>query len=198
MEIGLKLRLLRTTKGLTLTQVAEAAGLSPSFISQVERGLTNPSVNSLKRIGDVLGIPIASLFNHDQQSEIHGIQLDNDEKDNIDANDVRIVRRDHRKGLVWPGENAKSELLTPDLQRKFMVTLNVVDSGCEIAMKPYSHKGEEFALVLEGRYEITIADKTYILEEGDSIYFPSHLLHSSRTIGDKPARTLWIIAPPSF
>lgn len=71
-------------------------------------------------------------------------------------------------------------------------------SGHSSGDEPYSHEGEEFGLVFRGRYEVEIAGEVYLLEEGDSIYFPSRLPHRVRALGDAPAETLWVITPPSF
>ena len=100
--------------------------------------------------------------------------------------------------LTWPGAHGRTQLLTPDLERKLEVTLSVWKPGYTTGPEPYAHAGEEFGLVLEGRFEVTVGDATFRLETGDTIYFPSHLPHRSRVLGRRPATTLWVITPPSF
>ena len=102
--------------------------------------------------------------------------------------------------LVYPKSKLtlKEYLLTPDLNRKLEVLLSESKPGKEKEDVWYNHEGEEFGLVLEGRYEVTVNDKTYILDEGDTIYFPGHLPHKMRAIGRKRSKTLWVITPPSF
>lgn len=195
MDVGKRLRTIRKEKGFTVTEVAELADLSAGFVSQVENGSSNPSLQSLKRIGDALGVAMGDLFSHGSEHQ----EVDIRDKSSFAAeSEVKVVRHNRRKVLEWPGRSAKSYLLTPDLQRQLEVTLTVVEPGSQIAAEAYSHEGEEFGLVLEGRYEVTVADQSYTLEEGDSIYFSSHLPHSSRALGDRPAKTLWVITPPSF
>jgi transcriptional regulator with XRE-family HTH domain len=193
MELGPRLRRSRQRRGLTLQAVADLAGLSKSFVSQVESGTSTPSLASLKRIGDALGIPLAALVDgHDP------LQRGRASEDLVSSSDVRVVRRKRRKMLIWPGSHGRTQLLTPDLQRKLEVTLSVWKPGYTTGHEPYAHHGEEFGLVLEGRFEVTVGDETFVLEKGDTIYFPSHLPHKSRVIGRRPATTLWVITPPSF
>jgi transcriptional regulator with XRE-family HTH domain len=189
-ELGQQLKAIRKRNGVTLQQIADRTGLSKSFVSQVETGAANPSIASLKKITDALGVPLAALFEeHEpgdtapQPAEQHG--------------EVRVVRRDRRKMLVEPGKMGRMYLLTPDLQRKLEVILGEEDPGNADA-EWYSHEGEEFGLVLEGCYEVSVGGQVFVLEAGDSIYYPSHLPHKTRVLGDQPVRTIWVITPPSF
>ena len=100
--------------------------------------------------------------------------------------------------LVYPGGTRKAFLLTPDLRRKLEVLLTYEDPQQQGEEDWYQHEGEEFGFILEGKYEVTIEGHSYLLEEGDSICFPSRLPHKMRCIGEKTAKTLWVITPPSF
>lgn len=77
------------------------------------------------------------------------------------------------------------------------MTLSVIQPGEGYGHEPYSHRGEEFGLVLSGTYEVTVEGKAYVLEQGDSIYFSSRLLHRTRALGDEPVTTFWVVTPPS-
>ncbi len=194
MELGPKLKEIRRQKGLTMQQVADQAELSKSFISQIESGSATPSIAALKKIGDALGIPLAAIFEEGQEdSRDHRFDEPEREED-----EVRVVRHDRRKRVALPGRASMTELLTPDVQRRLEVLLDVQEPGDESNGEPYTHTGEEFGFVLEGTYEVTVADRTYVLEAGDSIYYPSRLPHANRAIGDRPAKTIWVITPPSF
>lgn len=192
-EIGQRLRALRRAKSITLQQVADGTGLSKSFVSQIEAGMANPTVASLKRIASVLGIPLAALFDGGPDEPARAIS-----EPGPTVRDVRVVRRDKRKTISWPGRRGDTHLLSPDLQRRLEVLLSVDQPGEGSDDEDYSHEGEEFGFVLEGSYEVVVANELYTLEEGDSIYYPSGLPHRTRAIGSKPARTLWVITPPSF
>jgi len=194
-EVGRQLRALRQRQGLTLQQLASMTDLSRSFISQIEVGAANPSVGSLKKVADALGVPIGSLFEVDlsEQSPNGARSYQN----RSPQTDVRIVRKDCRKTLSWPGRQWQTYLLTPDLQRNLEVLLNELAPG-DTVDEAYTHEGEEFGFVLEGRYEVTVGDEIFVLEEGDSISYPSHLPHKMRVVGDTLCRTIWVITPPSF
>jgi transcriptional regulator with XRE-family HTH domain len=191
-ELGQQLRALRKGRGLTLQQLADLTDLSRTYISQIETGTANPSVATLKKVADVLGVPMGALFSDgpdeppDPPAPVTAAQ-----------SEARVVRRDGRKSLAWPGRPWKTYLLTPDLQRKLEVLLNELMPG-DTVDEAYTHEGEEFGFVLEGQYEVTVGDEVYLLEEGDSISYPSHLPHKMRVVGDRPSRSIWVITPPSF
>lgn len=187
LNLGQRIKEIRLEKRMTLQQVADGAELSKSFVSQVETGTTQPSIGSLKRIVDVLGIPLAALFTEDTTGD--GPKLE--------ESPVKVVRKDRRKHLRWPS-GAVAELLTPDLRGKLEVILTEVDPATDLHADPYTHEGEEFGFVLEGTYEAIVQNERYVLEAGDSIYFQSHMPHSVRAIGKDPVKVLWVITPPSF
>lgn len=203
MELGQKLREVRRSKGVTLNTVASESGLSKSFVSQVESGVTNPSIASIKKICDVLSIPLAELFDDNatiNPASANGVAPPQagPEAGQTYHNDVRVVRADRRKMLVFPGDEAKIYLLSPDLQRKLEVTLSQLEPGYSTGSEAYSHHGEELGFVLEGRLEVTVNDQVFALEEGDSIYYSSLLPHKMRVVGDMVCKTVWVITPPSF
>src|SRR6266508_5913856 len=108
LELGRQIRRLRRNANLTLDDLAGAARVSKSLISQVERGLASPSINTLRRIAGALEVPIAALFLGGDMSE-----------DESDGTGRRLVVRQHeRKGLHVPRSKVVYELLTPDLNRK--------------------------------------------------------------------------------
>ncbi len=194
MTVGEKLRAIRKGRGLSLQQVADAAGLSKAFVSQIESGGANPSLASLKRVGNALDIPLAALF----EGEGNGTQSSSPPAE--EADEVRVVRNRRRKQIVWPGRTTPSYLLTPDLQGRLEVMLDVLEPGgpTEEDERCMTHEGEEFGFILEGRYELTVGDTSIVLEEGDSVTFPSRLPHRGRALGDRTVKTLWVITPPSF
>lgn len=192
-NIGSRLKSFRSEKKMTLQEVAEAAELSKSFVSQVETGSAQPSIGSLKRIADVLGITLADLFEEDSEDEPVAAASEAPQPDGA----VRVVRVNRRKHLEWP-TGAHAALLTPDLRGKLEVILTTYEPSEEALVDTYTHEGEELGFVMEGTFEVQVNNETYVLEEGDSIHFPSHLPHSTRAIGDGPVKTLWVITPPSF
>ncbi len=195
MDLGSKLKEVRRSKQITLQEVARETGLSKSFISQVEAGDANPSIGSLKKIADALAIPLAALF----EAEPNGVEPSVRDRSASDRpNDVRVVRSDRRKMLVWPGENAKHYLISPDVQRKLEVTYNELQPGYDSGADMLSHPGEECGFVLEGVLEVTVGGTVFLLQTGDSIYFSSQLPHRERVVGDEGAKTFWVNTPPTY
>lgn len=194
-ELGPRIAQLRKTKRLTLQELASRAGLSKSFISQVESGTSKASIASLKKIVAALDIQLGNLFEADGASTAADIPTYRHGR----ISDVEIVRHDRRKRLSWPEKTSDAALLTPNLQRKLEVLLTTEEPGeTGHASDTYHHEGEEFGLVLEGTFEVTVAGEVHVLQKGDSIYFSSHFPHSTRAIGETPATTLWVITPPTF
>ncbi len=194
MESLRRLKQLRKGQGYTLKNLAEKSGLSPTYLSQIERGMSNPSIGTLKKIADAMSITFVSLLGFEE--------ADQDEKE-LEGNwrqrqEVSVIKKEKRKMLVYPGGLRKAFLLTPDLRRKLEILLTYEEPQPENDDDWYQHEGEEFGFIIEGRYEVTVEGQTYILEEGDSIYFPSRLPHKMRCIGERTATTIWVVTPPSF
>lgn len=194
-EVGQQLKSIRRRKGMTLQQLAEMTDLSRGFIGQIEAGTANPSVGTLKKVADALGVPMGALFS--DGGEQAGVASSLGANDAASASEVRVVRKDCRKTLMWPGRPWKTYLLTPDLQRKMEVMLNELEPG-DTFDEVYTHEGEEFGFILEGAYEVTVGDEVFVLEEGDSIYYPSRIPHKMRVVGDRRTKALWVVTPPSF
>ena len=197
MELGARLRAIRTAKGLSLQRVATLTELSKGFVSQVESGAANPSIASLKRIADGLGISLVELFD----PESNGASADGSDiasPTNAAPPEVQVVRHNRRKMLAWPGSTAKTYLLTPDLQRQLEVTLNVYQPGDESGAEGMTHAGEEFGFIIEGCLEVTVGGSVFKLEAGDTISYPSRIPHRTRALGDVSTRTVWVTTPPSF
>jgi transcriptional regulator with XRE-family HTH domain len=190
-EVGQQLKALRRSKGLTLQQLAAMTDLSRGFISQIEAGTANPSVGTLKKVADALGVPMGALFTNGAADQAAP------PPNGAAQSEVRVVRKDRRKMLMWPGRPWKTYLLTPDLQRKLEVLLNELEPG-DTTDEFYTHEGEEFGFVLEGSYEVTVGDEVFVLEAGDSISYPSRIPHRMRVVGDRRTKALWVITPPSF
>ena len=180
-----QIQALRKKKKITLKQLSEMTNISVNYLSQMERGIANPSIGKIKKVTDALGVTFMSL----------GV---NPAKEPEKKTKAEILRRDMRKMLVYPRSETKNYLLTPDLQRKLEVILSEANPGEQDNGEWLSHEGEEFGLVLEGKLEVTVEDEVYILEAGDSIYFKSDILHRQEAVGDTPCKCIWVITPPSF
>ena len=181
--LGPQIRALRQSRGLTLTQLAEAGGLSVGHLSQVERGLSTPTIRQLQAIGRVMGVKIGWFFAGAEERQA--------------PDEAEIVRAGKRKSLTMPGFGLTDELLVPDLDGALELLLCTIlpGGGC---VERYTHEGEEAGLVLEGSLELAIDDRVSLLGAGDSFRFDSRRPHRYRNPGSVVTRIVWAITPPSY
>jgi transcriptional regulator with XRE-family HTH domain len=178
-QLGRQIRALRRERDLTLANLAETTGLSLGLISQIERGLSEPSVKALHLLATALGVTIGWFF-RDQAAEEHA--------------DI-VVRRGERRTIGYAGGIA-DELLSPriDGQLELLLCRIAPGSGAE----PYVHEGEEAGYVVAGTFELTVDGRTYVLGAGDSFGFASMRPHSYRNPSRQETVVIWAITPPSF
>lgn len=180
LQLGTRIRSLRQARHLTLREVADRAGVTESFLSQVERDVTSPSIATVHRVAGALGLSIAQLFAEDAETG-------------------RVVRREARRRIAYPGLGAVDEFLTSNLAGRLQVIMSTIDAGGGTGPEPYTHDSdEEVVVVLSGVLDLWVADEHYVLHEGDAITFPSRLPHWNANHGDVPATVLFCLTPPSF
>ena len=180
MDMGRKVRSLRESAGLSLKDLAQQAGVSESFVSQIERGVANPSVASLRRLAEALDASVGSLFEGPQAAG-------------------HLVRVEDRARLVDPARRWEDALLTPRDAKRLQVILSVIEPGEGSGDEPYAHDSdEECVVVLKGTLDFRVGDDSYLLREGDSLLFESRIPHWNRNPGPSKAEVLWITTPPSY
>lgn len=202
-NLGDKIREERRKRKLTLIQLSEKTKLSVSFLSQVERGITNPSVSSLKKIAREFGISVVNFFmdetNHQNSFGTPPIINPNNASGPGYVKDVKVVRAGRRKSLSLPGSNVSYDLLTPDLNRRLEVMYMRIAPGEESGDEPViDPPGEKFCLVLKGTLEMKVGEETHHLEAGDTIYFPAHFPQAWHGLGKEPIEVVWVLTPPWF
>ena len=179
-DVGERLRSLRIARRRTLRDVAERAGLSESFLSQVERGRASASVASLRRIADGLGVSIADLFQPSGPTQ------------------PRVLRRDERPTLAF-GILGRKMLLTQRPLHQLEVFVGEIDPGGSTGAELYAHgDSEELFVVLSGTVRLELGDGVHELDTGDSIGYWSSTPHRISNAGDDTAEVMWIISPPSY
>ncbi|MEO8425138.1 MAG: XRE family transcriptional regulator, partial [Actinomycetota bacterium] len=174
--LGESVRRVRATRGLSLRALSDRTGLSPSLLSQVERGLSDPSLSSLRRVAQALNVSVADLLGEQQQERAS-----------------KVIRRTARTRLLSPGVGALHELLSGDVERidARIVTIDPGVAGTEHA----PHGGTEFVLVLEGSLEVMMGDTVEVLHLGDAATIEASMTHRVAASQDVPARYLWITVP---
>jgi transcriptional regulator with XRE-family HTH domain len=177
--LGEKLRVLRSERGLTLAQLAKRAGVSVSFLSQLERGTNHASIETLRKIVQALEVPLFHIFISEHE-------------------DPLVVRREARKRMAFPGSEAEYELASPDLKRRMELVVISLQPGRATFRTAFSHPGEECDYVLSGKVRFEIGDRVEVLGEGDAIYFDCAIPHRFLNVGSGPAVLLAAVTPPTF
>ncbi len=179
-ELGERLRRLRSERGLSLRELADQSGLTASFISQVERGRASPSIASLARLAEVFEVNVAHFFEPAPRTG-------------------RFVARDQRRTIRLRGLGEVDEYVTADPSGRLQVAISTFEVDGMTAEAPFVHESdEECVLVLEGRLEVTVGEDSYLLEPGDAVTYSPQVPHVARNTGSGPAKAIFVMTPPSF
>jgi transcriptional regulator with XRE-family HTH domain len=179
-DVGERLRAIRGLRRATLKTIADRAGVSESFLSQVERGKASASIASLRRIAGALGVSVADLF------EPSGPPT------------PRVLRRAERPALAF-GILGRKLLLTPRPLQHLEVFAGELQPGGSTGAEPYAHgDSEELFVVLAGSVQLELGGELHDLETGDSIDYRSSTPHRVVNTGQDRAEVMWIISPPSY
>jgi transcriptional regulator with XRE-family HTH domain len=182
--LGARIRHRRRSQKLSLKDLAESSSISIGLLSQIERGLSSPSLRVLATIANALELGLADLF--DSNSSDHA------------PTDKIVVRARERKKLTFWRTGISKELLTPQSEGSaFDMFLVSIDLGGTSGSQLYSHEGEEGGFVLEGSIIINVDGRTFKLEPGDSFRFASTAQHSFSNAGATAALVLWINTRPA-
>ncbi len=176
--IGERIRYFRQLKGVTLKKLAEDVGITSSMLSQIERDIANPSLNTLRTITSALDIPLFQIF------------VDNP----VEAE--CIVHPESRKHIVENG--IVYELLTPDMNTAIEFCQLKLEKGCSTWDSAMRHKGEEVALVTQGSFEVSLGGIKYIMNTGDSLRIPPLVEHVWTNVGEDTAILVFAVTPPDF
>lgn len=179
-DLGRRLRQLRSSRGLSLAEVAEGTAISPSFLSMVENGQSDMTVSRLMRLVHWYGVSIADLLPAPTNLP------------------VRVVPADERRSLELADEGITILMLAPNGRNAMMPVLNVYADQGGMA-EAAQHDGEEFVHILEGSVELTIGEaEPIVLRPGDSAYYRADVPHAFRNVGDGEARFLGVTTPPNL
>jgi len=177
--LGRELRDARLRQHLSLEALAATSGVSTGSISQLERGRGNPSVLTLRRLAEALGLPLL-LFTQGP------------------ASTGMVVRANGRKRLALPESELVYELLSPNLRGRLEVLRTTVPPGFSNEEKPFVHTGEECVHLLSGSLQVTVGAQRFVLDEGDAITYDPSIPHWWVNAGEEPAVMIGVVTPPSF
>jgi transcriptional regulator with XRE-family HTH domain len=175
------LRQSRRQRQLSIRELALKTGLSVGMVSQIERGLSTPSLRSLRLLANTLDVPISWFFPDSAQAQIERRY---------------IVRSDQRRRLNVPHVGVVQEVVSPPDPGAIEIYEIVLEPGASSGPETYSHEGEKAGLVLTGMLAIQLDGDEYVLEAGDSFRFPSTLLHRFANASESETRLIWIVLSP--
>lgn len=179
--LGRDLRALRKSRGLTLNDLATSIGRSVGFLSQIERGLSAPSIRDLRTLANAFDVPVSWFF----------LTEDGDELER-----EFIVRGDARRSLGTTEEGLIEELLSPDLGGAFEMFRSVIEPRTEMAEFSL-RSAEEAGYLVSGEIDLWIDDNKFSLKAGDSFRF-DHKPCRWHNKGDVQAVLIWVVSPPVY
>lgn len=178
-EVGARIRQLRRLHRCTLRVVAERTGLTEGFLSQIERGRANPSLSSLQRIAQTLGVELVALFDESWQPQ------------------PAVLHKDNRK-VVRVTAGVRTTLLTPLPFSDTEVFCGEFAVGGSTGADEAAHgDSEELLIVLSGCMALHLSGAVFAMPDGSSISYRSSLPHRLVNVGDGPAEAMWVVSPPS-
>ena len=175
---GQRIRELRRERQISLKELAEKTGLSIGFLSQMERGLSSPSLRTMTLVADVFGVSLGALF-----AQLEG----------SDGEAAIVVRSGERPAInLWRSGMTK-QLLTPnDSKGSLNVTLVRLAPRASTGDELYTHKGEEAGLILSGTMTLVVENRTFSLDAGDSFRFASTRAHRFSNPTDSETVVVWV------
>lgn len=184
-SIGHRMRLRRKLRNLSLREVAGQSGLSIGQLSQIERGLSAPSLRSIRAICAALDMPVGWLFDDAGAALGPGADI--------------VVRAAGRRTLDLGAKGMVKALLTPDSCPGIQMMEIVIRPGGSSGERPYNQvNGAKCGLVTEGALGLALDDAEYRLEEGDSFAFDATRWHRFWCDGDTACRVIWVTAPAFY
>lgn len=170
--IGEKIKHHRKKLNLTLTELSKRTALSVGYLSNVERNLSSPTFENLLKICEAMPINIIDLINDSMPFE-------------------PFIKKDERKLVYSNDYRLRYEYLT-DVNQKIVGKCQVLykeHSGKECS---WGHETDEFGVIIKGSLLIEIYDKTFILEEGDTIYVKAFTKHTIQKVSDEECISYWV------
>ena len=179
--LGVDLRALRKSRGITLTELSEKMGRSVGWLSQVERDISSPTINELRQLAKEFQVPLSLFFGSTEAK----------------ANEVgKIVRKSARRKIGGGEIGLVEELLSPDLTDDFEVLRSVFSPNAKLenfVVRPT----QEVGYVVSGNLNLWIENEMFELEPGDSFRIRGEQFKWANP-NDENAVVIWVIAPPIY
>lgn len=181
-KVAVAIKRTRTARGMTLRSLAEAAGLSPGFLSMAERGSSSLSLTSLFAVAEALGVNASEL-------------LDGSERRGTPAEHAVSRADDAAAARITAGDRAY-RVMTGDLPDQRLEGLLMVVRPTDRPSPVTEHTGEEFCYLLSGELVVHLPGEELVLGPGDTLHFKSRVPHALHNRGPGDARALWVVDHP--
>lgn len=174
-NVGKSIKKMRTNQKISIRDLAKKAKISPASLSNIERNMNSPTFESLTKICEALGIHLIDFLK-------------------INEGDEKLITRKYEREIINTEDDDKLsyELLNLFNSDFKMMAINM-EPECDFKYIVKDFPSDEIGLVLEGRMEIQVNDKVYLLEEGDSIYIQSNTEYKYRNVCDEKCISIWAI-----
>jgi transcriptional regulator with XRE-family HTH domain len=175
--MSIRLKLLRKKLGVTLEQLAETAGLTKSYLSKVERGLSTPSIAAALKLAKALNVKVEELFT----------------EENVTLDSYSLVRAADRQSLTADAQGAGYAVLAHQASQRELLPFMIYPPR-EFTDRTFKeHLGEEFLFVHDGQVEVDFMNEKLLLSRGDALHFNAQKPHRLRSVGDTPAQLLVVV-----
>ncbi|OWY40561.1 XRE family transcriptional regulator [Xenophilus sp. AP218F] len=181
MDVGARLRMVRTRFGLSQRELAKRAGVTNGTISLIEQNRVSPSVSSLKKVLEGLPITLAEFFTFDADPEQPRVFYKAEELPNLGNAQINLL-------LVGTAHD----------KRDIAILRELYQPGADTGPDMLEHEGQEGGVVIRGQIEITVNNESRILGPGDAYYFESRLPHRFRNVGEEVCEMVSASSPPTF
>lgn len=178
--IGMKVKKARLKEGLKLVDVAKMSGISQGMVSKIENAQVSTSLETLSRLCEVLGLPISKLFSDFDRPDSRAQFIKA-------GTGMEVVRRGTDKGHTYHLLNYQR-----GASRTFEPFLISLDDASE-SFPAFSHPGEVFMHVLEGKMNYRHGNQVYEMEPGDSLSFDAEVPHGPEVLTEVPIKFLSIV-----
>src|SRR5262249_32796028 len=176
--IGARIAFLRRQRSISLDDLAQKSGLTKSFLSKLERGLSVPSISTAMALAGSFGLTVAQLVGEEQYDDA-----------------ICVVRKGSRPSFMRRGSEVgyDYEMLAAGKHFKLMEPYIMRPPLAFQDKRRFEQPGEEFLYVLSGSVEIEFASNVFRLDAGDAVYFDSNIPHRTRSLKGRIAEALVVI-----
>jgi transcriptional regulator with XRE-family HTH domain len=179
-EVGRRLKEVRRELGMTLKEVAGSSGMSPTHISEIERGKTSPTVGALRKIAGALGKDTAFFV------------------ENKPLPRISVVKKEDRETVLLPGDGdafVTALALTTGIPAG-RVSVVLIDEDEGGMLTPEIHEGEEALVLVNGQAEVRVGQDDFVLHNGDCLHYSGKMDHKARFTGKGKNKALWVRVMP--